>query len=68
MTINRPIEVWGKLSGDVPSASAILDRFLHHAQTLSTIGRGYRLKDQPAVAREEKIASACAGSRRNSPT
>ena len=33
MTSNRPIEEWGKLLGDVPSASAILDRFLHHAQT-----------------------------------
>jgi DNA replication protein DnaC len=34
MTSNRPIEEWGKLLGDVPSASAILDRFLHHAQTI----------------------------------
>ena len=33
MTSNRPIEEWGKILGDVPSASAILDRFLHHAQT-----------------------------------
>jgi DNA replication protein DnaC len=28
MTSNRPLEDWGKLIGDVPSASAILDRFL----------------------------------------
>jgi hypothetical protein len=26
MTSNRPIEEWGKLSNDVPAASAILDR------------------------------------------
>src|SRR5882672_2921831 len=35
MTSNRPLEEWGKLLGDVPSASAILDRFLHHAQTIA---------------------------------
>ena len=28
MTSNRPLEDWGKLIGDVPSATAILDRFL----------------------------------------
>ena len=27
MTSNRPIEEWGKLIGDVPAATAILDRF-----------------------------------------
>ena len=32
MTSNRPLEDWGKLIGDVPSATAILDRFLHHAR------------------------------------
>jgi len=32
MTSNRPLEDWGKLLGDVPSASAILDRFLHHGE------------------------------------
>ena len=33
MTSNRPLEDWGKLIGDVPSATAILDRFLHHARS-----------------------------------
>jgi len=47
MTSNRPIQDWGKLLGDVPAASAILDRFLHHAQTIAIAGRSYRLKDQP---------------------
>ena len=46
MTSNRPLEDWGKLLGDVPSASAILDRFLQHAQTIAIKGRSYRLKDQ----------------------
>jgi hypothetical protein len=54
MTSNRPIEEWGKLLGDVPSASAILDRFLHHAQTIAITGRSYRLKDQAAVAGKEQ--------------
>ncbi len=37
MTSNRPLEDWGKLIGDVPSATAILDRFLHHAEVLSLL-------------------------------
>ena len=53
MTSNRPIQDWGKLLGDVPAASAILARFLHHAQTIAITGRSYRLKDQ-TPAKEEK--------------
>lgn len=44
MTSNRPLEDWGKLIGDVPSATAILDRFLHHAEVIAITGRSYRLK------------------------
>ncbi|MGI8604025.1 MAG: ATP-binding protein [Verrucomicrobiales bacterium] len=46
MTSNRPLEDWGKLLADVPTAGAILDRFLHHARTIAISGRSYRLKDQ----------------------
>jgi DNA replication protein DnaC len=46
MTSNRPLEDWGKLIGDVPSASAILDRFLHHAEIISITGKSYRMKDR----------------------
>lgn len=46
MTSNRPLEEWGKLLGDVPSATAILDRFLHHAETITMTGKSYRLKDK----------------------
>ena len=49
MTSNRPLEDWGKLIGDVPSATAILDRFLHHAEIITINGRSYRLKDHPAT-------------------
>jgi hypothetical protein len=46
MTSNRPLEDWGKLIGDVPSATAILDRFLHHAEVLTFSGKSYRLRTQ----------------------
>jgi DNA replication protein DnaC len=48
MTSNRPLEDWGKLIGDVPSATAILDRFLHHAEIISISGRSYRLRNRAA--------------------
>ena len=57
MTSNRPLEDWGKLLVDVPSATAILDRFLHHAQILSITGRSYRLKDR-AVPDEQAGSKA----------
>lgn len=46
MTSNRPLEDWGKLIGDVPSATAILDRFLHHTEVIAISGRSYRLRNQ----------------------
>jgi DNA replication protein DnaC len=46
MTSNRPLEDWGKLIGDVPSATAILDRFLHHAEIVSITGKSYRLRNR----------------------
>ncbi|MCC7171490.1 MAG: ATP-binding protein, partial [Planctomycetes bacterium] len=49
MTSNRPIEEWGKLLQDVPSATAILDRFLHHAAIVAIKGKSYRLKDRALV-------------------
>jgi DNA replication protein DnaC len=55
MTSNRPIEEWGKLIGDVPSATAILDRVLHHAEIINITGKSYRLKDR--VQRSKKVDS-----------
>ena len=46
MTSNRPLEDWGKLIGDVPAATAILDRFLHNADVISINGKSYRMKDR----------------------
>jgi hypothetical protein len=56
MTSNRPLEDWGKLVGDVPSATAILDRFLHHAEVIAITGRSYRLRNQAASSIETSAA------------
>ena len=44
MTSNRPLEEWGKLLCDVPTAGAIIDRFLHHAHVVAINGKSYRVK------------------------
>jgi DNA replication protein DnaC len=54
MTSNRPLEDWGKLIGDIPSATAILDRFLHHAEIITITGRSYRLRNQGQQADKPK--------------
>ena len=46
MTSNRPLEDWGKLIGGVPSATAILDRFLRNAEVTTITGRSYRLRER----------------------
>jgi DNA replication protein DnaC len=50
MTSNRPIEEWGKLLSDVPAASAILDRLLHHAEIIAINGPSYRLQPKAKQA------------------
>jgi DNA replication protein DnaC len=49
MTSNRPLEDWGKLIGDVPAATAILDRFLQAADIIEITGRSYRLRNPKAA-------------------
>jgi DNA replication protein DnaC len=64
MTSNRPIEEWGKLLNDVPAATAILDRFLHHAEIIAMKGRSYRLRNggrSEAPAGEPNSGSAPSG-------
>ncbi len=60
MTSNRPLEDWGKLIGDVPSATAILDRFLHHAEIVTINGKSYRLRNQadPPSSTDEQAKPA----------
>lgn len=54
MTSNRPLEDWGKLLQDVPTAGAILDRFLHHAQVIAITGKSYRLKNVSLATKPAK--------------
>jgi DNA replication protein DnaC len=58
MTSNRPLEDWGKLIGDVPAATAILDRFLHNAEVIAITGKSYRLRNRAAQAEQSPAAEA----------
>ena len=58
MTSNRPLEDWGKRappegwSGDMPSATVILDRFLHHAELIQITGKSDRLRNRAGATPE----------------
>ncbi len=65
MTTNRPLEDWGKLLGDVPTATAILDRFLHHAEIINITGRSYRLSSRKALETDSNEAQAPTGSEKS---
>jgi DNA replication protein DnaC len=67
MTSNRPLEDWGKLIGDVPAATAILDRFLHHAELLQIKGKSYRLKNAAKTSETAKLATSAPGSKKSKP-
>jgi DNA replication protein DnaC len=54
MTSNRPLEDWAKLIGDVPAATAILDRFLQHATIINITGKSYRLRHGGQTGTPEK--------------
>lgn len=59
MTSNQQLEDWGKLIGDVPAATAILDRLLASAEVLQITGKSYRLR---AKGNGEKPADSPKGS------
>ena len=63
MTTNRPLEDWGKLLGDVPTATAILDRFLHHSEIFTITGKSYRLRDRGAGSKPAKAPTGSKKSR-----
>ena len=46
LTSNQSFGAWGEVFGDRVIATAILDRALHHAVTISIRGNSYRLKDK----------------------
>ena len=51
MTSNRPLEDWGKLIGDVPAATAILDRLLANVEIVEITGKSYRLGGEKSEAK-----------------
>jgi len=55
MTSNRPLEDWGKLVGDIPSATAILDRLPQNSEVIQMTGRSYRLRGPQSGTREQGI-------------
>lgn len=50
ITTNRPTQDWGVFLGDVPAATAILDRFLAHATVVQMTGKSYRLRHRATRA------------------
>jgi DNA replication protein DnaC len=52
ITTNRPTQDWGLFLGDVPAATAILDRFLAHAEIVPMSGKSYRLRTRSKPAEE----------------
>ena len=52
ITTNRPTEDWGQFLGDVPAATAILDRFLAHAVLVQMTGKSYRLRQRASTTDE----------------
>ena len=58
MTSNRPLADWAKLIGDVPSATAILDRFLQHATIINITGKSYRLRNRGKAEPEGRRSTA----------
>jgi DNA replication protein DnaC len=47
LTTNQPYKHWPKIfNNDSTLTSAVLDRLLHHAETVILEGKSYRMKDQ----------------------
>ncbi len=46
LTSNKGFGEWGELMGDVPLATAILDRLLHHSHVVNIRGQSYRLRSR----------------------
>ena len=55
MTSNRPIEEWGKLLQDGPSATALLDGFMSVAEIISIKGKSCRSKRLGVAAKKKSL-------------
>jgi DNA replication protein DnaC len=60
MKSNRPLEEWGKSIGDVPSATAILDRFLHHSDVIQITSQSYRMGNSGKSSNSTKAPTGSA--------
>jgi DNA replication protein DnaC len=50
LTTNKPFKQWASIfNNDSTIASAVLDRLLHHAETVVIEATSYRMKDQPSA-------------------
>lgn len=52
LTSNRPVEDWGKLLGDTPAVTAMLDRLLEHGHVITCGPKSWRLKSHAGLRRE----------------
>jgi DNA replication protein DnaC len=52
LTSNRPVDDWGKLLGDTPAVSAMLDRLLHHGHVLKCGPKSWRTKSPHSLQEE----------------
>lgn len=46
LTSNKTYGAWGEIFGDTVLATAILDRLLHHSNTINIKGESYRIKEK----------------------
>ncbi len=52
ITTNRPMEDWGKMLGDNATATAVLDRLLHHAHIVNITGKSYRIENRTTLRKK----------------
>ena len=57
VTSNKPFSALGEIFGDDMAATAMIDRFIHHAEILSLKGDSYRLRGKDLDARPARSAS-----------
>src|SRR5437764_6443287 len=53
LTSNRPVDDWGKLLGDTPAITAMLDRLLHHGHVLKCGPKSWRMKAHTGLQKED---------------
>ncbi len=59
ITSNRSVAEWGAVFADPVSATAILDRLLHHSHVLTIRGDSYRLRVKKTSAFARATCSGC---------